>query len=378
MTNDKHPLKPAGRMYWLDNLRTTIILFVVLYHVGGVYEATGLWAGFWVVDDPDTIIWVGIVGIVFDIFIMPTMFFIAGYLTPASMTSKARRLLLPWLIAVLVLIPLYNIIFLYSRSLPQEHWITYFHFANPRSQIWLWFLPVLFLFKLIYLGLGKTKIRLPNLSMGKALLISSVAGFAYSFLIGGIAGFRSWTLTPVIDFENEKLLLYFLVFLLGALGFHRKIFAEKPHKKTLYNVVNAIAWIPVTGHILARIWPFFFPEEFAITAMYRFWWWLSFYVSLVAMAYAIIMTFWLYIDRNGRLWVELNRNSFGVYIIHTILIGVFGTMLLKVDLSGELKYLLLFIATYLGSNLFVSVYRRVRQKRLPASGDSLRGPRSQY
>lgn len=370
MTNDKRLPKLAGRIHWLDNLRSIVILFVVLYHVGGVYEAAGLWASFWIVDDPATVTWVGIVGIIFDVFIMPTMFFIAGYLTPASMASKSgldfikgkvRRLLQPWLIAVLVLIPLYNVIFLYSRGLPQEIWAYYFHFTNPRSQNWLWFLPVLFVFNLTYLGLVKTKIRIPKMSMGRALLIASITGFAYSFLIGGLVGFRSWTLTPVIDFENERLLLYFLAFLLGVLGFRRNIFSERPQKKTLYNVVSAIAWIPITGHILVRIWPFFFPDGFAITAMYRFWWWISFYVSLVALAYSMIVTFWLYVDRGGRLWAELNRNSFGVYILHTVLIGVFGTMLLRLDLPGEAKYPLLFITTYLGSNLIVSVYHRILQ-----------------
>ena len=67
----------------MDNLRSIIIFLVVLYHVGGVYESAGLWGSFWIVDDPDTITWVGIVGIAFDIFIMPTMFFISGYLTPS-------------------------------------------------------------------------------------------------------------------------------------------------------------------------------------------------------------------------------------------------------------------------------------------------------
>ena len=67
---------PKGRrIHWLDNLRTIIIFLVMLYHVGGVYEAGDLWGWFWIVDDPDTITWVGIVGIIFDIMVMPTMFF---------------------------------------------------------------------------------------------------------------------------------------------------------------------------------------------------------------------------------------------------------------------------------------------------------------
>ena len=75
----------GNRIHWMDNLRTFIIFLVVLYHVGGVYEAAGLWGWFWIVDDPDTITWVGIIGLVIDIFVMPTLFFISGYLTPASL-----------------------------------------------------------------------------------------------------------------------------------------------------------------------------------------------------------------------------------------------------------------------------------------------------
>jgi len=209
----------GNRFHWLDNLRTITILMVVLYHVGGVYEAAGLWASFWIVDDPDTISWVGIVGIMFDIMVMPIMFFVLGYLTPASLKSKGswefvkgkfKRLMIPWAIAVFSLIPLYKVIFLYSRGLPQAYWSTYFHFASPNSQNWLWFLPVLFAFDMLYLLLPKMNINLSNISLKGAVIGASVIGFMYSFGIGSLLGFRSWTLTPLIDFENERLLVYFM------------------------------------------------------------------------------------------------------------------------------------------------------------------------
>ena len=77
------------RIHWMDNLRTIIIFLVVLYHVGGVYESAGLWGWFWIVDDPATITWVGIVGIMFDIMVMPIAFFISGYLAPVSLNSNS-------------------------------------------------------------------------------------------------------------------------------------------------------------------------------------------------------------------------------------------------------------------------------------------------
>ncbi|HEY5669176.1 MAG TPA: acyltransferase [Anaerolineales bacterium] len=357
------------RIHWMDNLRTIMILLVVLYHVGGVYEGAGLWGWFWIVDDPDTISWVGIVGIVIDIIVMPTIFFISGYLAPASLKNKTgleflkgkfKRLMVPWVIAVLTLIPLYKVIFLYSRGLPQEHWTTYSHITNPNSQNWLWFLPVLFTFNMLYLLFTKAKIRIPNISLKGAVLGTSLIGFVYSLSIGGILGFRSWTLTPLIDFENERLLLYFMAFLLGVLCFRQNVFAEKPKSKTLYTVVNSIAWIPITVHIFARLIPFFVPEGFLISPLVdRLIWWLSFYLSLLCLLYLLVETFWRYFDKTGSIWSELNRNSYSVYIIHVIVIGIFGTLLLNLNLPALVKYPVLIVLTYLGSNWLISSYRKV-------------------
>lgn len=359
-----------NRIHWMDNLRTVIIFLVVLYHVGGVYEAAGLWAGFWIVDDPVTISWVGIVGIIFDIFIIPTLFFISGYLTPISLKNKSgwefikgkfKRLIIPWAIAVWTLIPLYKVIFLYSRGLPQEQWTTYSYLTNPNSQNWLWFLPMLFVFNMLYLLFKKADIKLPTISLEWAVVGTFVLGFAYSFISGGILGFRSWTLTPLLDFENERILVYLLNFWVGTLCFRQNVFAEKPESKTLYIVVSSVAWLPVTGHMFARLWPFFVPADFAVTPVYRLLWWLSFHLSLVCMVYVMVVSFWLYFDKTGKLWRELSKNSYGVYIIHVIVIGVFGTLLLKLNLPALVKYLILIVATYGGSNLLVSGYRKLIQ-----------------
>jgi fucose 4-O-acetylase-like acetyltransferase len=372
MTDKVNDLIKGKRVHWLDNLRTITILLVLLYHVGGVYEAAGLWGWFWIVDDPDTISWVGIVGIIFDIMVMPIMFFISGYLTPESLKSKTgwefvkgkfKRLMIPWVIAVFTLIPLYQVIFLYSRGLPQEGWSTYFHITNPNSQNWLWFLPVLFAFDMLYLVLLKLNVKLINISLKWAVVGTFFIGLVYSLVIGGIFGFRSWTLTPLIDFENERILVYFMAFLLGVLCFQQNVFAEKPKRKTLYTIANSVAWLPVTGHIFARLWPFFYPNpaEFPITPLYRLIWYLSFYLSLLCLMYVMIVSFWLYLDKTGRVWNELNRNSYGVYIIHVIVIGIFGTLLLNLNVPALVKYPLLIISTYMGSNLIVSGYRFLAQ-----------------
>jgi peptidoglycan/LPS O-acetylase OafA/YrhL len=50
MTNQVQHTTKRNRIYWMDNLRTIIILLVVLYHAAGVYSLT--FQSFWLVADP--------------------------------------------------------------------------------------------------------------------------------------------------------------------------------------------------------------------------------------------------------------------------------------------------------------------------------------
>lgn len=368
MTENTKMNVKRGRIHWMDNLRTIIIFLVVLYHVGGVYESAGLWGWFWIIDDPDTMTWVGVMGIIFDLFMMPTMFFIAGYLTPPSLGKKSgwgfvkgkiKRLMIPWLIAVFTLIPLYRVIFLYSRGLPQESWQNYLYFIDPNSMSWLWFLPLLFVFGLIYLGINKLGIKFPKITLTWMAVISFVLSLGFSYWIGNVAGFRSWTSTPILDFENERLLAHFLFYIAGTMCYRRNVFAELPKSKTMYTVASSVAWLPVTGHIFVRLWPFFV-SGFAVTPLYQILWFVSFHLSSLVMVYLMVESFRLYVTKTGKLWDVLNRNSYGVYIIHVIVIGVFGTLLLATNLPVVVKWILLVTSTYVGSNLIVSLYRSVK------------------
>jgi len=142
------------RIYFLDNLRTFMILLVVVLHSAIGY--TSFLDNQWIVSDPSKSSPLGLVVIYIDIFVMFIMFFISGYFVPRSynkgmwafVISKFRRIMIPWLVAVFTLIPAYKFIFLYSRGLPQQEWFTYFHlfmreggnmgfFADNPTQTWL-------------------------------------------------------------------------------------------------------------------------------------------------------------------------------------------------------------------------------------------------
>ncbi len=360
------------RIYFLDKLRTIIIFLVILYHAGGVYESTGIWASFWIIDDPSTNNTSGLINLILDIFMMPTLFFISGYLAPASLKNKEwstfikakfTRIILPWSIAVLTLIPLYKIIFLFSRNLPQEHWTAYFHFSNPNSQNWLWFLPVLFVFNIIYLCFSKAKIRLPNISLKYAVFCTFLLGFFYSTGMD-LFGLRGWTLTPWLDFQNERILIYFMFFLLGAICFRLAVFDTKPGSKKLYIIVNSISWIPINAYIFFLLFPFIIsPGNYIFSKIIdRSILWFCFHLSLFCLVYTLIETFRRYFDKPGKIWNELNRNSYYVYIIHVIVIGGIALLLLDTAIPSLLKHFILTISTYLACNLIISLYWKIRVK----------------
>jgi len=359
---------PKGnRIYFLDNLRTFMIFLVVLYHAGGVYESSGIWASFWLVDDPSTNNLAGILNLIIDIFVMPTIFFISGFFTPLSLQNKngwaflksrSKRLIVPWIIASLTLIPLYKIIFLYSRNWPQVSWTTYFHWSNGIwSQNWLWFLPVLFLFNILYLLFSRAKLNIKNITLKKAVFAIFLMGFIYSFCMS-IFKFQGWTKTIFIDFQNERLLIYFLIFLLGSLCYKLKIFESDVTSKKLYIVINCTAWIPINLYILVLINFFIRPGSFIFSEIIdRFLLWLGFHLSLLCLLYLMVTTFRYYLNKQGKILKALNENSYNVYIIHVIVIGCIALIMLNKTIPSLLKYLTLAVSTWVISNLIVYFYR---------------------
>ena len=112
------------RIYFLDNLRTGIILLVVVFHAAMAYmNYVPEW---WYVIDTERVLAADIFVIWADIFIMPVMFFIAGYFaiqslarhsTGAFWRAKGRRIGIPWVAGSMLLAPPIAYIMIASRSM---------------------------------------------------------------------------------------------------------------------------------------------------------------------------------------------------------------------------------------------------------------------
>jgi len=348
-----------------------MILLVVALHSGLVYEK-GIFSSFvWIVSDPATNPVVQPLRIILDIFIMPTLFFISGFLTPRSLrnrtagafiVTKLRRLMLPWGIAVLTLIPLYKVIFLFSRHLPQQHVCTYFHWSNGAwSQNWLWFLPVLFLFNLLYLAGSKTGIRFPDISVKTAVIAVFALGFIISISMDGL-NLQGWTKTPLLDFQNERLLIYLMMFLLGAHCERHRVFDSKPDDDKRFRIILGTFWIPVLFYYFIHMqWILesdqMIISEWAGTLLY----WFSFHLSLLCLVYLMIRIFSVSLNKQGKYGRSLNRNAYGIYIVHTVVLGIIAMFLMHTALPSLLRFITLTVTAFAVSHWLTGMFRWLTQ-----------------
>lgn len=374
------------RLYFLDNLRSFLILLVVMIHAGLVYTP-GLEHAWSVKDVTGSNDLIGLLGLYIDIFVMFTMFFIAGYFVPGSLQqkgavkftlSKVKRILLPWAIAVLTLIPMYKYIFLYSRGLPQEEWYSYFHFferanenlaffANKPSQVWLWFLPALFIFQMLYLGLNKLKLTSFKLSPGLAVALFIVLGVASSKLMK-VYGLEGWFHSYFLDFQKERALLYFMSFLLGSMAYKQNWFAQKRQKLgiriaiyTIFNLALLMYTIIVINYYNNMATPGEYKHVFnAFWDSYLYH--ISLVLSMLGCLYSCIHIFQHSFNKANRYQRELNKDSYGIYIIHMIVLSVFALGLKEISAPGLVKYLVLTASSFIISQLIIYTYRNLKNQ----------------
>jgi hypothetical protein len=157
----------------------------------------------------------------------------------------------------------------------------------------------------VYLLISSTNINISSITLKKAIGAIFLIGLIYSIGMS-IFKFQGWTKTILIDFQNERLLTYFMIFLLGALCYKLKIFESDVTSKKLYIVINY----------------------------------------------------------QGEVLKTLNENSYNVYIIHVIVIGCIAVIMLNMTIPSLLKYLTLAVSTWVISNLIVSVYRNLIRSKI--------------
>jgi peptidoglycan/LPS O-acetylase OafA/YrhL len=176
---------------------------------------------------------------------------------------------------------------------------------------------------------------------------------------------HGWTKIGLLDFQNERILIYFMIFLLGSLCYKFRIFESEWKNKKLDIILHSTGWIPINLYIFLLVYSLLKPGNYLIseivdTLILR----LNFILSLAYLLYVMITTFRKYLNKQGKISKELNKNSYGVYIIHVIVIGGIALTMLNTAIPSLLKYLILTVSTYVASNLIIYFYRKVIKSKI--------------
>ena len=191
------------RLYYLDNLKTFLIMLVIVHHVGQAYGPTG---GFWQYKSSlnESIPWLGSFFGVNASFFMGLFFMISGYLLPGSYDRKGNRKFIrdrmirygiPLLFIFFIVQPfqMYFYYSLYSGNNPLNFFSYYIniYFGIGHKPLWfketigwpemnfghLWFVQHLLVYSLLYSALSKLFLK------SKAQASSSNFGYFHVLLM---------------------------------------------------------------------------------------------------------------------------------------------------------------------------------------------------
>ncbi len=351
------------RRYWIDNLRWSTVLLVLLYHVIYYYnnkEVFGGIGGFGTF--PEVPQYQDLVMYIVYPWFMPLLFILAGGSARYSLQkqsvkdwfkSRTRKLLVPATIGLFV----FHWMVGYFNTLPAAEQLANLPLV-ARYAVWalfgtgpLWFVQDLWLFSLILLPIYKSdkKDRLWNWC-GKAGIVAIIM-LGVLFWIGEqtlIMSPRPDTLDGAANLY--KPFFYLIAFLMGYFIFSHDEVQEKVGK----------AWIPLmvgagaSGIVLAiTTWgENITSPEYMCSPLNNLYGWL--------MSLAMMGWFKACFDFTGRFAGYMTRSSYGIYIVHYLFIVSVGYALKSyTELPPVAMYLILTVAVFTLSPFTYEILRRI-------------------
>ncbi len=327
-----------NRVIFLDNLRGIVILLVVIFHASlTCMEQSPTW---WYIHNESVSIIFSLFVVIADTFMMPTLFLVSG-IVQAKQSAKsnptlrikkrARRLLLPWIIGVLVVGPYLSIKMANSLGY-KTSWnqmITNDFWGDLFTQGPYWYLSLLFAFFLITSIIPKRFIESLQVIFQKKrtvyffLLFCLIIGF---WIGSTFWGADSWiNFVYVLSFQPSRILTYFAFFILGlAISKQNTLSNISGWKWNLLCILSAALLVVLKGN----------PDDTPII--------------LMSTAYALVTLSWtlrLYsfaeqkLNKSTNLLNWLGNNSFTLYLIHLPVQIIIGSIILDYKLNSVMMWI---------------------------------------
>lgn len=382
-------IQPAARNYWIDNLRGTITLLVVAHHAALAYATFGYFDKKQYIRSThpivDSVRWVGMdIFINFnDIFFMPLMFLVSGLFIfstlqkkggPRTLTGRIKRLGIPFLIGVTLLIPV--------AYMPSYFLMS--HFFNLKSFIadylineqWPvgppWFIWLLLAFSClaclippaVYKRATVTIVRLsarPWHLLALWYLIIGLALIPLSLWIGQY----TWTGIGPFDFQLNRVAFYLFFFLtgslMGAFKWEQVLFTGERLLNQSWQFWTSLAltgfglieFITYVGFTIFASWGF---SSFLSNLIFE----LFFVGTCIFTCLAFLVYFKVRVNYRSDFWESLSENAYGIYLTHYIFITWLQFALLNIHLPATAKFAIVFIVSAAASWWMVMALRKIK------------------
>ncbi|MDR1325018.1 MAG: acyltransferase family protein [Treponema sp.] len=382
----------SNRIAFLDNIRSLLIILVLIFHSGASY---GTGVEFWPFheNNPNGII--DFFMFIGDVFFMAIMFFVAGYFALPDFLKKGlcgfikgklTRLGLPWLIITVTVLPaidyMHYVFNHIKQSLPIinfiEYWLlsmkkigefyvgwmdmsTYFYMTDNFYQRYVWFLSLLLLFFVIFGLLYKLKQYIikqkadtidSTWNIFKIVVITSALmivlfGFIRFNIYQEFMGNGWFSLGNIIQFQFGKIVIYGCFFWLGTRAYSGKWFGNNDFWKPWAWAIICFCLFGLNMLALKNISSSENPlllAKMAFCALYPLWT-LSFLGLFISVAYK-------YWNRHTKFSMSLAKNSYNMYLIHYIVPFTFPLILSHAVIPILIKFIIVSIVTLIFSYAF--------------------------
>jgi glucan biosynthesis protein C len=366
-----------NHILFLDNLRYLLVLLVVVLHATFAYSKFVPW---WCVKElSDSTVIFDTLLLLLNIFLMPSLFFIAGYFATPSylkngasvfISKKIKRLGLPLLIAIPIISPTFSYIYSFKsiEISAAAFWANYMDSAlnfDVKIMDWtshfnhahLWFLSLLLFFFVIYVVIAKLKATIGennNTSTRKATktfnpivlfalvtFLSAVSTGIAKIIFPNTSGSAPWvSIGNLLIFDPSRIVSYALYFAMGVYAYQKKWFFDIkiPGSSTQWFVLcilSSVSFVFILNTLIAK-------PSFVVSILFLI------SKSLLCIFYLSTMLILAhnYWNSPSRLNQLLAANSYNIYILH-LLILIIIQLLLKNWAEGFLfiKFCVVSIAT---------------------------------
>lgn len=363
------------RNAYLDNIKLCLTFLVIAHHASQAYGPTG---GAWVYVDPGhSVMWLGNFMAVNASFFMGLFFLISGYFIPRSfdgrtagafLRQKAKRLLLPVLFILTVVVPAYFYLAMTYRGANTFDFFTFYAKSYIGDGLLSyehgWYMVHLFLYSALY-ALIRFILRNRKISAGKAPNILMILGLGaliavLSIVVRIFFPVDKWVdVLGVIGVEPAHLPQYALLFLSGIASYRKGYFASLSKRTGFISLAAGLAMALVIYMSKLRVLANVMPTIWDIWPIYE-----SF--MCVFLCFGLLVFFRTYCSRTNFVLRKLAENAFGAYVIHNFFVVLFQVSFDKVRASGSIKFAsvsLLAILCSFGLSMLCTETKRTFKKR---------------